>query len=792
MCMKITKISNDVLYYYLLADTNSEADRERIYTPHPAPDVSTTPTCDYCQFTETIPDSDFRELRKLGTSETLTSTPSLCLPCEVTCEENTTLKASTLGPSSPLAVVTTMPSSTIQTTPEVSTPSILQSSTTEMLTTTKVTHESLKQATTNGAENACTFPSYLIGQWTDVTKGGNITFQTTPSKLTDWKVKVTGVNYDGQTCIHNNGNVYVFEGDDTFFDPFVNGIRKYYMCMKITKISNDVLYYYLLADKNSEADRERIYTPHPAPDISTTPTCDYCQFTETIPDSDFRELRKLGTSETLTSTPSLCLPCEATCEETTTLKASTLGPSSPLAVVTTMPSSTIQTTPEISTPSISQSSTTEILTTTKVTPEYLKQATTNGAENACTFPSYLIGQWTDVTKGGNITFQTTPSKLTDWKVKVTGVNYDGQTCIHNTGNVYVFEGDDTFFDPFVNGIRKYYMCMKITKISNDVLYYYLLADKNSEADRERIYTPHPAPDVSTTPTCNYCQFTQTIPDNDFRELRKTGTTETLTSTPVFCLPCEATCEKTTTSQKTTMIPSSSPITTTEEVTTKPSSLLQTTSELSTPTTSLSFTSDITTESTTEKASSLTIEKNPSQPATMDSKLQTGTTTKVRTTEASTTIKSTPKASVTKEKTSQESSKSTTNIDRSDATTTETMSTYFTTVTTSELVTTPDKVVTTSKDALTTTDGSILTTQQEIFKTTARPSGTGSIVDNNTEGLTESSILLITASSISGVLLGLAIITLCLCLIRHKTNIVKGHTAQRRLHHQRDRDYFNPL
>lgn len=72
---------------------------------------------------------------------------------------------------------------------------------------------------------------------------------------------------------------------------------------------------------------------------------------------------------------------------------------------------------------------------------------------------------------------------------------------------------------------------------------------------------------------------------------------------------------------------------------------------------------------------------------------------------------------------------------------------------------------------------------------------GSIVDNKTEGLTESSILLITASSISGVLLGLAIITIALCLIRNKTNIVKGHTTQQhhhRHHRDRTRDYFNPL
>ncbi|XP_071125192.1 uncharacterized protein [Mytilus edulis] len=637
------------------------------------------------------------------------------------------------------------------------------------------------------AESACTFPSYLLGQWDDVTQSATITFQSTPAKMTGWTALITGEKFEGQTCIHNTGNVFVFEGDRTVFDPFL-GTLTYYMCMKITKVSDDVLYYYLLADRNNVADNERIYTANQAPDISSTPTCDYCQFTQTIPDTDRRELRKLGTSEKLTSDPSLCLPCEATCDETTTSNASVLGISSSLKEVTTMNPSTSQTTPEASTPTISQHFTTDIITTTKVTPDSLKQ-TTNGAERACTFPSYLIGQWTDMTKGVNITFQSTPAKMTGWNALVTGEKFEGQTCIHNTGNVFVFEGDDTYHIPFSDKL-KYFVCMKITKVSDDVLYYYLLADINSVADNERIYTPNPAPDVSTSPTCNYCQFHSPIPDSDFRELRKLGTSETIISTPVLCLPCEATCEETSTSSPTTIVPPSSAITTTKEATTKHSSLLQTTTELSSPGKTFSHTTDIITQSTTGETSSSDI-----QQTSIDlSKLQTSTTAD-RQTEVSTTIKTTQTASVTEQKTSKTTSKFTTNIVISDTTTTDRISTYKPTTTTSDIFLTPSKVVIASKDILTTTDKSILTSQQEKLTTTAKSSGTGSIVDNKTEGLTESSILLITASSISGVLLGLAIITIALCLIRNKTNIVKGHTAQQhhhRHHRDRTRDYFNPL
>ena len=42
--------------------------------------------------------------------------------------------------------------------------------------------------------------------------------------------------------------VYICRGDDTYHIPFSDKL-KYFMCMKITKVSDDVLYYYLLAGK---------------------------------------------------------------------------------------------------------------------------------------------------------------------------------------------------------------------------------------------------------------------------------------------------------------------------------------------------------------------------------------------------------------------------------------------------------------------------------------------------------------------------------------------------------------
>ncbi|VDI05621.1 Hypothetical predicted protein [Mytilus galloprovincialis] len=82
-------------------------------------------------------------------------------------------------------------------------------------------------------------------------------------------------------CIKSTGNVFVFEG--SYFDVHTFKEQYYYMCMKITKISDDVLYYYLLS----------------------------------------------GTAETLTTDPQLCLPCNSTCDSGAAGRNGTAGPSGP-------------------------------------------------------------------------------------------------------------------------------------------------------------------------------------------------------------------------------------------------------------------------------------------------------------------------------------------------------------------------------------------------------------------------------------------------------------------------------
>ncbi|XP_063414985.1 uncharacterized protein LOC134696944 [Mytilus trossulus] len=96
-------------------------------------------------------------------------------------------------------------------------------------------------------------------------------------------------------------------------------------------------------------------------------------------------------------------------------------------------------------------------------------------ESTCTLPQYLIGEWIDVAKSLSIKFQSTTPNLLGWQALITGEVLQDQTCIKSTGNVFVFEGRYVDMNTLQN--QYYYMCMKITKISDDVLYYYLLSSK---------------------------------------------------------------------------------------------------------------------------------------------------------------------------------------------------------------------------------------------------------------------------------------------------------------------------
>ena len=83
--MKITSVSDDLFYFYLLADIDT-ATGDRVYNP-PTDSIpqETDPTCDFCSYTTAPPDNDIRILQRTGTGETLPGGESPCLPCDAVC-----------------------------------------------------------------------------------------------------------------------------------------------------------------------------------------------------------------------------------------------------------------------------------------------------------------------------------------------------------------------------------------------------------------------------------------------------------------------------------------------------------------------------------------------------------------------------------------------------------------------------------------------------------------------------------------------------------------------------------
>lgn len=124
--------------------------------------------------------------------------------------------------------------------------------------------------------------------------------------------------------------------------------------------------------------------------------------------------------------------------------------------------------------------------------------------------------------------------------RTRGENLDGFNCISNTSNVYVLKSVESYSD---RGETKYlYMCVKLTKVSKDLFYFYLLADPSTDVSpNDRIYVPDTLL-TDSNPTCTFCQYNTDPPDDDKRILQREGTNETLPTGITACLPCNATCD----------------------------------------------------------------------------------------------------------------------------------------------------------------------------------------------------------------------------------------------------------
>ncbi|XP_052076573.1 uncharacterized protein LOC127714525 [Mytilus californianus] len=128
-----------------------------------------------------------------------------------------------------------------------------------------------------------------------------------------------GTTIDDWTCINskllsNTEGVAVFKSDTSFTSGPFSGNRRLYLCMKLTKVTNDLYYFYILSDIfPNVTPKERVYASKEgnAPDDDAPMCSTFCQYTGS---PKIRTLIRQGTSDEIPGDAALCEPCDSTCE----------------------------------------------------------------------------------------------------------------------------------------------------------------------------------------------------------------------------------------------------------------------------------------------------------------------------------------------------------------------------------------------------------------------------------------------------------------------------------------------
>ncbi|CAC5379545.1 unnamed protein product [Mytilus coruscus] len=108
--------------------------------------------------------------------------------------------------------------------------------------------------------------------------------------------------------------VVVFKSDTSFTNGIFSGSRWLYLCMKLTKVTADLYYFYLLSDIFTAVNPdERVFASVEGnPPNDNDPVCStFCQYTES---PKIRTLRRQGTNDALPNDASLCEPCDISCD----------------------------------------------------------------------------------------------------------------------------------------------------------------------------------------------------------------------------------------------------------------------------------------------------------------------------------------------------------------------------------------------------------------------------------------------------------------------------------------------
>ncbi|CAG2198580.1 unnamed protein product [Mytilus edulis] len=223
------------------------------------------------------------------------------------------------------------------------------------------------------------------------------------------------------------------------------------------------------------------------------------------------------------------------------------------------------------------------------------------SDATCSLPQDLINtaweyNYTNVKdnteQSTTLNFATTTLQSSAINLDAKGTTIDDWTCINSlsisdTEAVVVFKSDNSFSDGPFAGSQWLYLCMKLTKVTTDLYYFYLLSDTfTGVTPEERVFASEEGnPPNNNDPVCNtFCQYTESP---NIRTLQKPGTHDALPNGASLCEPCGSSCKVATTemtstesTQKTTIPPTSTEIDTAIELTSK-----ETTPITSQPTTS---------------------------------------------------------------------------------------------------------------------------------------------------------------------------------------------------------------
>ncbi|VDH97650.1 Hypothetical predicted protein [Mytilus galloprovincialis] len=126
------------------------------------------------------------------------------------------------------------------------------------------------------------------------------------------------------------------------------------------------------------------------------------------------------------------------------------------------------------------------------------------------------------------------TKIRDW----TCIN---SLALSNTQTLVVFKSDSTFSDGPSKNYRLY-LCMKFTKVTPDLYYFYLLSDiYNAVTPNERVFVSDEGnPTANDAPMCStFCKYTGSP---KIRTLRRPETRDEIPDKAALCEPCDSTCQ----------------------------------------------------------------------------------------------------------------------------------------------------------------------------------------------------------------------------------------------------------